>query len=168
MHYLIDGYNLLFRILESKKSLQTQRELIVHSLQKEFKSLHLKGTIVFDGRHRRDEESGLTYRSPLVVAYSHQGQTADQYILEKLENAPVSETCVVTDDRFLANASHGLGANTLHINAFLRLVEKKRTAQQQKQDSFREERPMKESKKETERLIKIFEDRLHHPSDSDR
>lgn len=161
MYFLIDGYNLLFRLHESKKSLQFQRQTIIRSLQKEFKSLHLEGTIVFDGRHRHDEESGLSYQSPLIIAYSHKGQTADQAIIEKLETAPAaSQITVVTDDRFLATTARGFKARTMGLQAFIALLEKKHTQKRLKREELLEERPIKETPKNMARLLKEFEERF--------
>ncbi len=111
MQYLIDGYNLLFFGDETKSSLRSRRQTIIQSLQKEFTQLHMKGTVVFDGSHRPDEQSGLSNKSPLVIAYSHQGQTADRYILEKLEAAKTpSELTIVTNDKGLAMQARNFGA----------------------------------------------------------
>jgi predicted RNA-binding protein with PIN domain len=161
MHYLIDGYNLMFRLLESKKNLQSQRETVIRSLQKEFKCLHLHGTIVFDGRYFHGEQSGLSYHSPLTIAYSHSGESADQYIVEKLETASApGEITVVTDDRFLAAAARSHGARTLQLNAFLVQIEKKHTKRRLKKQELLDERPFKESQREQQRLLKAFEERL--------
>jgi predicted RNA-binding protein with PIN domain len=161
MYFLIDGYNLLFRLSESKKSLQFQRQTVIVSLQKEFKCLRLEGTLVFDGRHRYDEQSGLSYHSPLVIAYSHKGQTADQYILEKLEMARVpSDITVVTDDRFLATTARGLKARTLGLKAFIVLLEKKHAKKRRQREEIIEERPIRETPRNMERLLKEFEARL--------
>ena len=161
MHYLIDGYNLMFRLLESKKNLQSQRQTVIHSLQKEFKILHLQGTIVFDGRHFFGEQSGLSYHSPLTIAYSHSGQTADQYIVEKLETASApGEITVVTDDKFLAAAARSHGARTLNLNPFLVHIEKKHAQKRLKKQELIDERPIKESPREQQRLIKASEERL--------
>jgi len=161
MYFLIDGYNLLFRLSESKNSLQLQRQTIIRSLQKEFKCLHLEGTVVFDGRHQRDEQSGLSYQSPLVIAYSHKGQTADQYILEKLETASTpSDIAVVTDDRFLATTARGLKARTIGLKAFIVLLEKKHAQKRLKRQETQDERPVRETQRNMERLLKEFEARL--------
>ena len=163
MHYLIDGYNLLFRLVESKKSLQTQRQTIILSLQKEFKILRLEGTVVFDGSHQRGEHSGLSYHSPLIIAYSHSGQSADQYILEKVESSSaISEITVVTDDGFLASAARTLGAHTLSLKSFIARLEKKNEQRRKTREEGRDQRPFKESRKDFERLLKIFEERLQN------
>ena len=161
MYYLIDGYNLLFWLIESKQSLQSQRQSIILSLQKEFKYLHLKGTLVFDGAHRADEQSGLSYRSPLIIAYSHSGESADQYILEKLETSPgTSEIIVVTNDRFVSSHARGFGAQTLSLKAFVSQLKKKVEKKLTQQEETLDERPFKEPQKEIDRLSKIFEERL--------
>jgi predicted RNA-binding protein with PIN domain len=158
MHYLIDGYNLLFRLSESKKNLETARKNIISSIQIEFAALVLEGTIVFDGAHRRGEESGLSYRSPLVIAYSPSGETADQAILERLEIARTpADITVVSNDRKLIAEAKRLHAKTLSLNAFLSHLEKKHAKSKQHE----EDRPAyRESKKELDRLLKIFEARL--------
>lgn len=161
MHYLIDGYNLLFRLIDSKKNLQSQRQSVIRSLQKEFAVLHLKGTIVFDGAHRRGEDSGLSYKSPLIIAYSPEGESADEYILEKLELAKrPSEMTVVTDDRSLASQARGKKALTMTLRAFLAYLEKAHGKRARAREDVRDQTPFKESPKEIDRLVKIFEERL--------
>jgi uncharacterized protein len=168
MQYLIDGYNFLFRLIESRRPLQSQRQLLIRSLQIEFKKLGLAGTLVFDGRHRRDEQSGLSYHSPLVIAYSHSGQTADQYILEQLENSVLaSQATVVTDDRFLSSSARTLGAKTLSLQTFLAMLEKKHARKTQRREDLLDQRPFRETKHHTERLIRIFEEKLKSPQDDD-
>jgi predicted RNA-binding protein with PIN domain len=161
VYYLIDGYNLLFRLLEAKKSLESERDVIIRSLQIEFSLLDLKGTIVFDAHKRQKESRSQSYNSPLIIAYTQSGETADQYILEKLETAQApSEIAVVTDDRFLAGCAKAYQAKVLHLNAFLSLLEKKQERRRQKKEDRLDERPFHESKRETERLFKVFEERL--------
>lgn len=160
MHYLIDGYNLLFAWDESKSSLRSKRQTIIHSLQKEFYLLHLRGTVVFDGSHQPDEQSGLSYKSPLVIAYSHQGQTADQYILEKLETAKTpSELTIVTNDKSLAMHARNYGAKSMTIPAFLAQLKKKHA---KKKGAMEEKRTVAISERELNRLLKIFEERLEN------
>ena len=149
MYYLIDGYNLLFALVDSKKSLQSQRQSIIRSLQEEFEALELEGTVVFDGVQPRGGESGLAYKSPLVIAYSFSGETADHYILDKVEvSKRPSELTVVSNDKHLT------GAHTKTIKEFLALLKKKQSKKPDKVESFTE------SQQELERLIKIFEARL--------
>ena len=155
MYYYIDGYNLLFRMVESKQSLQKQRESVVRFLQKEFARLKMKGQIVFDGKHRQDEESGLFYPSPLEAAFAPKGQTADHYILEQLEmEKRRSLITVVTDDKSLMRQARALGAHVQSNGSFVRSLEGKRLKKKKKQVE------PKESQKNIDRLLKIFEDKL--------
>src|SRR5690348_7488078 len=119
MHYLIDGYNFLFHLHLSKLSLQHQRQKIILALQKEFAALGWEGTLVFDGAHHKDEESGLAYRSPLSIAYSAKGESADQWMIEKVElSALPADFTVVTNDRLLARQAKELGAHILSLVSF--------------------------------------------------
>lgn len=157
MYYLIDGYNLLFFQDESKSTLHSQRQNIVRLLQKEFSHLGLEGIVVFDGSHQADEQSGLSYKSPLIIAYSPKGQTADRYILEKLESAKVpSDVTVVTNDKSLASQVRALGAHTSNLKMFYSQLERKHNKK-----SVDEKKPSQISKRELERLAKIFEQRLN-------
>ncbi len=118
----------------------------------------MKGTVVFDGSHQPDEQSGLSYKSPLVIAYSHQGQTADQYILEKLEVAKTpSELTIVTNDKGLSMHARNYGAKSMTIPEFLAQIKKKH---HQKKGVVAEKKPSAISERELNRLLKIFEERL--------
>ena len=158
MVYFLDGYNILFSLIESKQSLASQRERLIHFLQKQFAALHLKGIIVFDGAHRRDEESGLSYRSPLEIAYAPKGQSADSYIVEKIEIAqnPTLIT-VVTNDRGLGAHARSHGAKLLSNRSFIELLQKKKKKGKKAEVS--------ETPHHIDRLLKIFEERLKEGDD---
>ena len=155
MFYYIDGYNLIFSLVDSKHPLSHQRKGIIRILQNEFALLHLKGMIVFDGSHRREEESGLSYASPLDVAYTPRGQTADEYIIEKLEwEKRPNLITVISNDRGLLRHVQSLGAKTQSNETFIRTLRKKKPKIKEK--------PFipKETQKNIDRLLKIFEDRF--------
>ena len=61
------------------------------SFKRNLRNSTFQGTLVFDGAHKRGEESGLSYPSPLIVAYTPKGESADEYIIEqfKLPLSPV-------------------------------------------------------------------------------
>ena len=164
MHYLIDGYNFVFYFIDPKKSLQSQRQSVIRGLQEEFAQLGLEGMIVFDGSQVRGGESGLSYQSPLIIAYSFSGETADRYILDKVESAKrPSELTVVSNDKSLTAAARKHGANTLDLKAFLAFLAKKRKKISEKP----EPRAFVESEAETERLIKLFEERLKNEDEQE-
>ncbi len=154
MYYYIDGYNFLFSCTDIKGSLQLQREQFIQWVQATFARLNLQGTIVFDGSHRSDEHSGLSYPSPLEVAYSPRGCSADTYIIEKISNLTNSKLItVVTNDTGLRRHVHATGAYTESNDSFIRKLLKKKKRQQA-------EKQIRDSDAEIQRLLNIFEKRL--------
>lgn len=124
-------------------------------MQKKFSKHSLQGMLVFDGSHCRHEESGLSYASPLEIAYTPKGQIADAYILEKLEwDQKKKASTVVSNDKHLCREARALGAKTQSNETFLRYLEKKKA-------SGRKHPPEpKDSPQNIERLLKIFEAEL--------
>lgn len=154
MFYYIDGYNFLFHQSESsQRSLATERQIAIHFLQKHFAKSRLSGEIVFDGAHRREEESGRGYQNPLEVVYAPKGQSADAYIVEKIEEMQnPGEATVVTNDRGLAQQARYAGAHIETNEKFLKKLQKKKPATEKKKRA--------DTTYQIERLLKIFENRL--------
>ncbi len=150
MTYYIDGYNLIFTFIDSKDSLLQMRKKLVQFLQKRFAQMDLEGVIVFDGSHKRGEESGLSYPAPLIVAYTPKGQSADDYILEQI--AGKKQVTVVTNDRGLILHAKSLGAKVQSNSQFIQWIKKKKKLKTVEEP--------KETRYNFERLLKIFEDRL--------
>lgn len=156
MFYLIDGYNLIFSAIESRESLQALRQKVIRSLQKQFARKKIDGILVFDGAHRREEESGLSYPSPLIVAYAPKGQSADAYMVEYLETCKnPKQVTVVTNDKGLGRHARSYGAKVQANEDFLTWLGK------------RKKKEGKTSPRDTEanidRLLKIFEERFNDP-----
>ena len=150
-YFFIDGYNLLFHWSDEEPSLQIRRNQLIQWIQ----HIDLQGVIVFDGSHRSDEEYGLAYASPMDVAFTPKGQTADQYILELIEISPHRKCLVVvTNDQSLKRHATGFGANTLSSQAFLHWAMKRKKRKKAKKPAAQE------SKSQVERWVKIFEERL--------
>jgi predicted RNA-binding protein with PIN domain len=157
MFYYIDGYNLIFTLVDSKHPLSHQRKKIIQILQTQFASLQLKGMIVFDGSHKRDEESGLSYANPLDIAYTPKGQTADEYIVEKLQwESKRHLITVVSNDRGLLRHAQELGGKTQSNESFINYLKKRKS--KNKKQKFE----LKETQKNIDRLLKIFEERLNN------
>lgn len=149
--YLIDGYNLIFSLIQSKESLRTLRQKIVRYLQKKFALKKLSGMLIFDGSHRREEESGLSYPSPLIVAYAPKGQSADAYIVEQIEiSKSPKQITVVTNDKGLIRHAKSAGAKVLANEAFITWLSKQKTTETKPQ----------ETSYHIKRLEKIFLERL--------
>lgn len=155
MFYYIDGYNLIFTLTDTKSSLMHQRKSVVRFLQRQFSLLGLRGMLVFDGSHKAFEESGLSYATPLEIAYTPKGQTADEYILEKLESRKEkTPSTVVSNDQGLARRARSLHAKTQSNEAFISYLEKKKIKKATKK------REIKDTPQNIERLLKIFEGKL--------
>jgi predicted RNA-binding protein with PIN domain len=153
MHYLIDGYNVIFSLIDSKESLQTLRQKVILTLQKQFAKRGIVGTLVFDGTHRRDEESGLSYSSPLTIAYAPKGQSADDYIIERIEAAQnPKQITVITNDRGLTRHAKSHGAKVEANEVFIQWLGKKRKGR-------KKEEP-RDTQQNIDRLLKIFEEKL--------
>ncbi len=155
--YFIDGYNFLFRTSGKESSLEKKRHALLELLNEELVPLHLNVSIVFDGSDpiRRYAQSGQF--DSLEVIYTSHAQSADQYLIERIEQAKhPTHYIVVTSDRALAQSCRALGARTLTIEAFLQFVEKRQEKLQNKEmkASFRI------SSREMKRLLEIFERKL--------
>jgi predicted RNA-binding protein with PIN domain len=158
MYYLIDGYNLIFSLIETKENLRNLRQEVIQALQKRFAVKKISGMLVFDGAHRREEESGLIYSSPLIIAYAPKGQTADEYIVHQIELAKNPKLItVITNDKGLARHAKSAGANVQGNDPFIEWLHKKK-----KKSSKTEP---KETQQNIDRLLKIFEEKLKNPED---
>lgn len=151
MIYFIDGYNLLFFAIDNPDRFKKQKEEMVEYLQRVFSKHRLSGFLVFDGKHRREEESGRSYDDPLEIVYAPKGQSADSYIVEKIASFQnPKETTVVTNDKGLVAHAKEVGALTMNNGAFLSFLHQKqapKTAEKQAKDSLRN----------IERLLRLFE-----------
>lgn len=137
MHYLIDGYNLLFRNLRAVDSLQKQRNELIADIAAKAELLHLDATIVFDS-HYQPSESSKHHLGALEIIYTNPGETADEFILKSLKDLKKpSKTTVVTSDKILANHSRMRLAQSMTIDEFLHWINrrKKNIAAQKKQEA---------------------------------
>ena len=158
MYYLIDGYNLIFSLIESKEKLQVLREKVIRALQKQFAQRNISGMLVFDGAHRRDEGSGLSYPSPLIVAYAPKGQSADEYIVECIDTSKTpKQIVVVTNDKGLTRHAKSAGAKVQENGEFIEWLQKRKKRKTSVE--------IKETQQNIDRLLKIFEERLKNDDD---
>jgi predicted RNA-binding protein with PIN domain len=158
MYYLIDGYNLIFSLVSSKENLKTLRLKVVQSLQKRFAASKISGIIVFDGVHRKDEESGISYSSPLIIAYAPKGQSADEYIIEQIEfSKNPKQITVITNDKGLTLHAKYAGAKVEKNAEFIQWLQKSK----RKTTKFEP----KETQQNIDRLLKIFEEKLKNLED---
>lgn len=125
MLYLIDGYNLLFRVLRTSESLQKQRNHLITDIEQGLRLLKINVAIVFDSQYQPSEGS-RHHLGDLEIIYTDKGETADEFILKKVKEAKKPEgITVVTSDKILANQCRYRLAKTLPVDEFLVWVEKR-------------------------------------------
>lgn len=119
MHYLIDGYNLLFSLLQEGKNLQGKREAIIRDLNLKASTIKLNMSIVFDAAYHSGGPSRFHFDA-LEILYTAQGESADDYILNNIRysSAPQKEL-VVTSDKALARKVRHFSGNTETVEHFL-------------------------------------------------
>ncbi len=120
MHYFIDGYNLMFRLIrESKEDLQKSREKIIISLNEKASLLNLNISLIFDAAYQVHERACVHYDA-LEIIFSSTGETADDLILYEIEHsvAPHQEI-VVTSDKQLARKVKSLSAKAETVETFI-------------------------------------------------
>jgi predicted RNA-binding protein with PIN domain len=158
MYFLIDGYNLLFSFLADRTSFEVQREGLLIWMQKQFDDLNLTGIVVFDGGHQMPYECEISYQSPLEIAYTPKGQTADAYIVERLSyfsNTGTQTASVVTNDKGLIGHCRTYSPQMMSNESFVQWLMKK-----SKKIQVSKKKVLKESSFQVDRLTRIFEEKL--------
>lgn len=120
MHYYIDGYNLMFRVLRAGDNLQQQRESIIQDLSRKIQSVGLNATLVFDAQYQSGE-SVRSHIKNLEIYFTDQGESADEFILKqlRLDKHPQNHI-VVTSDKKLAWLARRKGSQTESVEDFLK------------------------------------------------
>lgn len=153
MHYLIDGYNLLFQAFETQANLKTNREALLFELQNISNFWDVEITVVFDGR---EKEISFQSFSHIQLVYTSKNLSADEYIVEILTyNLSPTLYTVVTSDKPLLKKCKKLGCSTMSIKKFLKFLEKKQTTSSTKNGQV-----FCDSPKNIDRLLTIFEARF--------
>jgi predicted RNA-binding protein with PIN domain len=119
MHYFIDGYNMLFRLLHDSDDLQSKRESIIYDLNKKISLVKLNVSVVFDATSQIGGRSRSHY-DQIEILFSAEGETADEYILDEIKNTlhPQQET-VITSDKKLAWLVRNRSAHTESVEEFM-------------------------------------------------
>ncbi len=161
MHYIIDGYNLLFKTGEKIHPLQNSRQNIIDILGDLAENLKFHLSIVFDSSIEESSLFPSSYqKSGLEVIYSPRGSSADDYIVELLTvTKTVKNTTVITSDRELSMKCKQEGAKTLKIEDFFDLLIKRQRALKNKTKEHKPE--YQETESNFNRLLKIFENRFN-------
>lgn len=184
MHYLIDGYNLLFRVVGQPCSLRQERERLIEILDTFAENLNLDITIVFDSAFYEGESSRSHFHS-LEIVFTSLGETADEYIIDFLHFVKASRNeIIVTSDKSLARISRSLGASTLSIEKFMMKLRSQKNVsnseKKQKREFKKQKQPLKKdhflspiSKGASsfdllEYYLEVFEKKLQDEEDSKR
>ncbi len=159
MHYLVDAYNLLFRTLKKRSSLEKSRQSLIEELNTAVAELNLHVTLVFDGAEEHLPLPTRGHYDATEIVYTSKAQTADEYIYEEvtLSQSPAQLT-VVTNDRELSGRCHQHRAQTMTIDEFLHFLSKKKIKKKRLKTSH--ERTFGDSDPEITRLLLIFEKRM--------
>jgi len=165
MHYFIDGYNLLFRLLGDPRPLQKNRQQIIASINERIAELKLNVTLVFDGSRQGESEGTRGHYDALEIIYTSKTTSADDYILDEIQSsARASQETVVTSDMDLARRCKSLGAKTQTIEGFLAwIAKKKKKIKSRKTQSV--QKAFKDTDRNIARLLELFEKKLLEEED---
>lgn len=173
MHYFIDGYNLLFRLVRAlgDEDLQSMREHIIDDLSRKIKLLNIQATVVFDSYYHEGLRSRTVLHS-MEVLFTDEGETADECILDELKKVKhPKQEIVVTSDKKLAWQARLKGAKTLSVEEFVKSLNQRF----QKRSGTRVEDPESKQIGSTKSLsakpkrlddyyLKVFEEELEEKS----
>ncbi|MDF2549941.1 MAG: hypothetical protein K0S07_1008 [Chlamydiales bacterium] len=99
--FIVDGYNLLFRIYHIDRALQSARRHLLENLVKQAQALALDISIVFDAAYQ-EEEMARGHFGRLEIIFTDSGESADDYILKMASQVLPHQAIVVTSDKALA------------------------------------------------------------------
>jgi predicted RNA-binding protein with PIN domain len=118
LHYLIDGYNLLYALPEIPPGpWATKREVFLSVLANSNPQGKNRMTVVFDSR---DGGGSRTQRGAIEIVYTA-GETADDWIIAAVRKTPNPRvTVVVTNDQTIRRLIRGTGAKWLSTQDFLK------------------------------------------------
>lgn len=160
MPYLIDGHNLIGSGRVSGINLQQEDDeyRLTQWLRARQPRLGQPVVVVFDSGTPGGWSRELSGGGVTVIFAAQQRNRADQVIFERVQQEMVrANYSVVTNDTVLREATGSLGANTLKVDAFMTLIEKrpkrKRTVRAKRQQT-----EPKLSKNEVEDWLRLFEE----------
>jgi predicted RNA-binding protein with PIN domain len=120
--FFVDGYNLLkYAYPHNDATFSRQRDLLVDELAYYKSKKNIAITVVFDGGLASRAER--TIHRGVIVIFSGQKQSADEWIIEHVAQGRGSERLVVTRDRRLADACRASGADVVDTHDFYRILQ---------------------------------------------
>lgn len=151
MRYLIDGYNVIFQLIESEETpLSVRRDQIFPLFSRLFYKKKEEVLIIFDSKLEFGTLGKIPKESPFSVAFSPYPLSGDEYILELISfDKKKKDLLLVTSDRLLSKKAQEFGVATLSVLEFF----KKRS-----REPFSEEKPI--SSRRDEFYKKKFAEKL--------
>ena len=126
MHYLVDGYNLMFawkRRHEPTGTLEERRLELIEQLGRFSRAVRRRVAVVFDGADEFDWNERQVRVGPVEVTYTHSADDADEMIIRRLGQSTAGRhLAVVSDDRRIRDAVRHGKATSIRCEAFLKEV----------------------------------------------
>ena len=125
MLYIIDGYNLMFRIWKTDDDLQGPREALIKDLDQKMAILKLNVILVFDAQYQ-ERDTAFIQQKNLEIHFTEHGETADDYIVKLVKKSanPLNIT-VITSDNKLSWLTRRINGKTQSVDLFLKWINNK-------------------------------------------
>jgi predicted RNA-binding protein with PIN domain len=158
MRYLVDAYNLLFRIGDPPGRFENRRLNLIKAVNAISLSTNLNITLVFDGAEMPPAHATRHHFDTIELVYTPKGLSADDFIISEVELATRPEMLtVVSSDSGLTRKCRLHRGHVMKVEDFLLLIENKERKKKRREYSHKSEEI---SNIELKRLLKIFEERL--------
>jgi predicted RNA-binding protein with PIN domain len=159
-HYIVDGYNALFKIKQFLKKHNRSREGFIRYIRttRPFGSMRNRVTIVFDGskdvQFRQKQPSG-----PVDVVFAKSESADDRIVKMAKKKGDRAEIIVVTDDIEVKDKVRMQGCKTMSVMEFFKKLAGKKEGKGKKVDEDEKPSPdSKEGKSITDEMKKIWGD----------
>lgn len=145
MNYIVDGYNLAFKIEQSSQNIKDGQtalviKQVVHFVKSGIKDQRSKTIIVFDGKET-NQPSKTSYFG-VTLLFSKKPQTADDIIRNFIRNTKnIDKWTVVSSDNEILFTAQDLGAHTLKATDFIRMRNKLLQGKQKLSGNFNKQNP---------------------------
>ncbi len=166
-HFLIDGYNLAYKLYTVKNNLQQVRDKVQRLVSNYAMRKKCQATIVFDGKWNLDT---VEHYSNVTVVFTTSGEIADTRIKKIIDETPnKSSLCVVSSDREILRYAQVSRTQTMRSEEFLfdlktdatsnskKLTKSRSNKGIKKEVEVREHKPNEVSTSDIETWKKLFE-----------
>ena len=159
MRFVIDGYNLIFRALETKEeSLEKQRDQVIPFLWGLFEGTKHRVEIIFDSNPKYFFSLNTHRDPPFHLLFSPPQMSADAFIMEICHGSKKRDLTIVSSDKHLLLSVKELEIPTLTVEDFLSLFRFKK-----KKKGHSEKPVIEHSTEKLARYRDIFEKRADDP-----